>query len=42
MLILSEITTFMNFIKGDENNIIHTFEDDYKIIKVIDQIEGRK
>ncbi len=39
---LSEITTFMNFIKGDENNIIHTFEDDYKIIKVIDQIEGRK
>lgn len=37
---LSEITTFIKYIKGDENNIIHTFEDDYKIIKVIDLIEG--
>jgi predicted dehydrogenase len=37
---LSEITTFINFISGDEKNIIHTFEDDYKIIKVIDLIEG--
>lgn len=39
---LSEITTFIDFIKGDVNNIIHTFEDDYKIIKVIDLIEGTK
>lgn len=37
---LSEITTFINYIKGEENDIIHTFEDDYKIIKVIDLIEG--
>jgi predicted dehydrogenase len=37
---LSEITTFINYIKGDQNDIIHTFEDDYKIIKVIDLIEG--
>ncbi|MGH4120715.1 Gfo/Idh/MocA family protein [Clostridium sp.] len=37
---LSEITTFIDFIKGDVDNIIHTFQDDYKIIKVIDLIEG--
>jgi len=37
---LSEITTFINYINGEENNIMHTFEDDYKIIKVIDLIEG--
>lgn len=39
---LSEITTFIDFINGDINDIIHTFEDDYKIIKVIDLIEGTK
>jgi len=37
---LSEISTFISYIQGDENNTIHTFEDDYKIIKVIDLIEG--
>jgi len=38
---LSEITSFVNYLKGEENNDIHTFADDSKIIKVIDLIEGR-